>query len=951
MNKFYKIAGIVAIAASFAIFAPTAGAAPVGGHYAVHTCNPNSYGMGLDGYDWGGTPVYYMTGIRDCPNQGLSFLTASNHPSVPATSAMSWTYSTGSQTTIEFVRMKISGGDSTDGIEYSMAACDGCMPFASLPARGPSDDPVIFEAVIPSTTQLVLRADCAPQLTQPTCVQSRALKINQIELELADGAPPALVSFSAADDSSDPLQRWFNPTRTPIQFFLADVETGVRTASLQIDESRTLWTAAPHCDQPELELFLRGVLCDPSAGYSGLLDLRALADGVHQLQFNATDALDQAMPVEQRTIKIDTTAPAPPIVSFIDGLNANSWNSSGQIDLHIDDPALQPANAAIGAPPVAVGYTLEPLPIGSGPKSEHPDVDFRSAVPVTIPGEGRWRVSVWTVDEAGNRSDRTSTDFGFDKDVPQPPEPAAASWFTHAQLIAGAKFEWPAPVAQSTLESGVCGYSYSLDAEALTIPLEEANLPAGARSAPIPAGTVNGRHWAHVRAISCAGIASSTAHIAVNVDGQVPTARIFGLPPGEWAREPVELVVSGADALSGVDHVFNSIDAGPRTNTPGDSGEVLVGEGIHAIKFGAVDVAGNESDPQAATVKVDSTPPVVKLAPRDPAAPQRTTAVITDAGSGVASARIMIRRTDPAAIPAQAAWSTLGVNGQASDTERSSFTLSRDIPDGDLDAGTYELRVIATDLAGNTASGGDPVGGDIALELPLRSTPSLDVQVATFKQSCVAGKKPKCRPKPTVDLVGASSDRLLPFGKRIAVVGQLLDPNGDPIANALIHVFATPDFQAKEPLGDLTTDSDGRYELRASAASSRQFEVAYDGSAFRRPQSQIADLRVRAGLTLNLSRARIRNGMDLTLSGKLLSGSTGLAKLGKLIDIEYWDGEHWRPTIGRPRTTLTGSFRTTWTPRGIKPGSSVFFRARVQADDFWPFETGNSKPVRLRIVR
>ena len=104
-------------------------------------------------------------------------------------------------------------------------------------------------------------------------------------------------------------------------------------------------------------------------------------------------------------------------------------------------------------------------------------------------------------------------------------------------------------------------------------------------------------------------------------------------------------------------------------------------------------------------------------------------------------------------------------------------------------------------------------------------------------------------------------------------------------------------------------------------------------------------LNVRAGVTLAVRPRRLRGGGAIRISGRLLAApATGI---GKIVTLQARERGHWRD-FENARTHRGGRFSATYrfsrSARGTFP-----IRAVVRADAGYPYATGRSRTVRVRV--
>ncbi len=221
----------------------------------------------------------------------------------------------------------------------------------------------------------------------------------------------------------------------------------------------------------------------------------------------------------------------------------------------------------------------------------------------------------WVVGGAGTIL--TTSTGGFDELVPpsavvaltSPSHPSPTTAYANANPA----FTW---TAATDAESGVIGYSYVLDQSPSTLPdasIETAEMQASFNGKP------DGTWYFHVRAIDAAGNLGPTSHLAVMIhmggviDVTAPSARVSG-PSSGWHNHDVTLRFSAEDDLAGVgvDFVEYAVDGG--TWRRGGLVRIRVrsdhtNDGAHAVRYRAVDRAGNTCATKTATVRLDTAKP------------------------------------------------------------------------------------------------------------------------------------------------------------------------------------------------------------------------------------------------------------------------------------------------------------------------------------------------------
>ncbi len=152
---------------------------------------------------------------------------------------------------------------------------------------------------------------------------------------------------------------------------------------------------------------------------------------------------------------------------------------------------------------------------------------------------------------------------------------------------------------------------------------------------------------------------------SLRIDTILPTDGTDVGGPG-WRNATANISVFAADVTSGVDHVEWELDGGLTQSGPNSSTVPISGDGVHALRTRAVDVAGNVSVWRDHTVRIDTVTPTDTTSP--PGGWQTTPLLVNitgnDALSGVDRVQYRLNggSTVETATPAGLTVSTEGVN-------------------------------------------------------------------------------------------------------------------------------------------------------------------------------------------------------------------------------------------------------------------------------------------------
>jgi hypothetical protein len=195
------------------------------------------------------------------------------------------------------------------------------------------------------------------------------------------------------------------------------------------------------------------------------------------------------------------------------------------------------------------------------------------------------------------------------------------------------------------------------------------------------------------------------------------------------------------------------------------------------------------------------------------------------------------------------------------------------------------------------------------------------------------------------------STLMAPYGRRSVIRGRLTTGAGAGIRNARVEMLTAIDGRPGVPLdkGGARTRRDGRFTLILPAnASSRTLVLRYRSHANDTVSVAEGTLRleVRAGVRLRVTPRTATRGRAVRLSGRLVGRP--LPATGKVVELQARSpGEPWL-TFRTVRASRKGRFATRYTFHRGGP-ALYLMRARVRAADDYPYATGSSHAVRVRV--
>lgn len=345
------------------------------------------------------------------------------------------------------------------------------------------------------------------------------------------------------------------------------------------------------------------------------------------------------------------------------------------------------------------------------------------------------------------------------------------------------------------------------------------------------------------------------------------------------------------------------------------------------------DAAGNENPAlasQPVPLGFDDGPPSVTVGAIDPADPTRLPVEAMDSISGVVRGELELRRQG------SEEWRPMP-------TVPTPSGFAASIEDERLPDGTYDVRARAVDAAGNertSISRGD--GSAAQVTLPLR----IKTALAVGRKKRIRLRRPRKGVRHRTMLVPRPRVR---YGRALRVHGRLTMPGGNPLGGATVEVSERLELAGQEhrPVGRITTSRTGHFAFRIAKGPKRTLRFRYAGTPTIRPGTGEVDVRVKATSSFRANRSSVVNGEDVVFRGRLQGRP--LPPTSKLVQLQAYTRAGWR-TFANPRAhPRTG----LWTYRyrfSATRGRVVYrIRARVPREASYPFETGGSRTLRIKV--
>jgi hypothetical protein len=637
-------------------------------------------------------------------------------------------------------------------------------------------------------------------------------------------------------------------------------------------------------------------------------------------------------------------AAGPPPPASLHVLDGEGWQADHSFSIGWTNPPADPPIAAIHYRVRNPEGEIESVPVRMDWPANHVE-----GVPVGGPGAHTFEV--WLEDATGAEGPPADIKLRFDSQRPGGVAPVQPDgWIGRTELPYAIRVTHPTdpqPV------SGIRGYAISVDRAAATNPClgsylctdAETDLRGGITGDALVVDELpEGTSYVHALAVSGSQVRSiAPGHTLIRVDRTDPVTTLSGIPEG-WTNRAVALEATATDSLSGMAPTAGGapftairVDGAPPVVAPGNSvSATVVAAGVHTISYYARDAAGNVNDgadtngkenfvPTTVPLRIDREPPAVVFAgSADPEDPELIEARVSDTLSGPAPSRgeIAVRAagsTDPyEALPTFGAGETLLGRWR-----------SEDYP-----VGEYEFRVTGYDRAGNASAATRRVNGaPMVLPNPLKARASL---IAGFGDG--------------LDLL---PQRTVQHGSSVTFGGRLTMSSDAPPGGRSLTVIERFDPGAAEQrrATSVTTDDEGRFNVRLGAGPSREVFAVFGGtSAAAGTASRPLRLGVRAAVEMRASALTAAvGGRPIVFRGAVAAAPGELPPGGATVQLQFraaglpWSEFRTVQSNGQGRFRYAYRFSDD-DSRGVR----FRFRAFVPAQREWPYEPVGSRPVAVR---
>ena len=349
------------------------------------------------------------------------------------------------------------------------------------------------------------------------------------------------------------------------------------------------------------------------------------------------------------------------------------------------------------------------------------------------------------------------------------------------------------------------------------------------------------------------------------------------------------------------------------------------------------DAAGNQEPANASvpvTLRFDPEPPQLGFEPPPASDPTLVSVLVTDQVSGLAAGQIELSREG------SGVW-------QGLPTKQESSRLLARIDDAALPPGTYLLRATARDHAANQNSTDKWVDGrPVAVNLPLRMPTALRAGVIGRRTERTTVERGGKRRRVRREVPTFEPSARVSFGRQVTIGGRLENRDGQPLPDAEVQILSRSATSPEQLVGALRTDAQGSFTYVTPASSTRTLRFVYHGTPLTLPTASEVSLFVPAASSIRARPRHVRNGQAVHFVGRLRSLPPPAA--GKLIELQVVLSGQWQTF----RTTLTdaqGGWRVPYRFRRTCGVTRYRFRARLPAEAGYPFETGLTRPIRIKV--
>jgi hypothetical protein len=454
-----------------------------------------------------------------------------------------------------------------------------------------------------------------------------------------------------------------------------------------------------------------------------------------------------------------------------------------------------------------------------------------------------------------------------------------------------------------------------------------------------------------VDALDAADNSAMSTPITVRVDNTAPGSVPVAVEGGESWRNRNDFDLTWANPgegdrapITGAHHRTCRADGseckdGSRAGLGIDrlSDVTVPGPGEWQVRVWREDAATNSEPANASvpvTLRFDPEPPELGFEESSPSDPTQVSALVTDRVSGLAGGEIEISREG------SGLWQTLTTRVEGN-------RLIARIDDVLLPPGSYRLRATARDHAGNQNSTYMRLDGQpVVMSLPIRIPTGIRAGVLRRRAARPEGGRRGKRREQQRQVVTLDPAARIAFGREVTISGRLQNRDGQPIADAEIVVLSQAAGTTEQLAVTLRTDAQGNFTHVMQASSTQTLRFVFQGTALMLPSQSEVSLSVPAASTIRARPRRLRNGGTVRFVGGVRS--LPIPPAGKLIELQVVLSGDWQ-TFRTTHTDAAGAWDVPYRFERTCGLTRYRFRARLPAEASYPFETGVTRAVNVRV--
>jgi hypothetical protein len=175
----------------------------------------------------------------------------------------------------------------------------------------------------------------------------------------------------------------------------------------------------------------------------------------------------------------------------------------------------------------------------------------------------------------------------------------------------------------------------------------------------------------------------------------------------------------------------------------------------------------------------------------------------------------------------------------------------------------------------------------------------------------------------------------------------LTTPGGNALADTELAILEQVAGTPWRRISTVRTTRTGRFSYKVPRGPSRTLRFRYAGTRTIRGATREVSLKVKAATSFKVSRSQVVNGEEVTFRGRVAGAP--FAAPSKLVELQAYSRGRWI-TFATPRADpQSGLWRHPYRFAATRGRVTYRFRARVPAQGGFPFETGLSRQLKVRV--